>query len=281
LSSISGIGAKATTSGITVGIALENFKAGQTQNPDGTITYNSESSTGKILVFVNLGYAKIDPQIAGGQIQAASASSSAAFWNIDAASGRIKPIAVLDLNNFEIMNVKSISSANGTWNIDESGKLIAREINAEKVVAKKAVFDIIEMKDEDTGEIYCMKIKSGVVMAAAGGCQAVSSESSGQTQGEQLIQSTSSSPSLIVVSDSTASTSTASTSTASTTVSATASTDSVSTGSAEPDIQTEPPAEIPTQVEIPIQTEVPAQVETPVQAEVSVISPESETASQL
>jgi len=52
LSSVAGVGTKATTTGLTVGIALENFSG----------------SSGKILVFVDLGYSRLSPKIVNGEL---------------------------------------------------------------------------------------------------------------------------------------------------------------------------------------------------------------------
>jgi len=59
----------------------------------------------------------------------------------------------LNLNNFAINNVKSITSASGDWSIDERGRLIAKVIQVEG----------IEMKDSD-GNIYCYKSVGGVMV---------------------------------------------------------------------------------------------------------------------
>ncbi|MBU6415104.1 hypothetical protein KGQ34_02595, partial [Patescibacteria group bacterium] len=59
-SSIAGIGMKATTSGMTLGIALESFdgKSSEVEPPNGGST--SPYTVGKILVFINLGYHQLD-----------------------------------------------------------------------------------------------------------------------------------------------------------------------------------------------------------------------------
>ena len=81
LSSVSGVGMKAVESGTTVGIALESFP--------------NNSNTGEILVFVNLGYSKLDEQIQGDEIVDGS------LWSVDSSSGRIKYMTGLDLNGFD------------------------------------------------------------------------------------------------------------------------------------------------------------------------------------
>jgi hypothetical protein len=69
-SSLAGVGMKAITSGVTVGIALESFD-GTTATTTETIKVSPPEGgetlttvqTGKILVFVNLGYSKLDSEL--------------------------------------------------------------------------------------------------------------------------------------------------------------------------------------------------------------------------
>src|SRR3989338_9206785 len=85
LSSVPGVGARATTSGVTIGIALEDFSTpGTPLSGVGDSTPSVEEGVGKILVFVNLGWSNLDPEIF------AFASSTQSIGGIDMSSGRIK-----------------------------------------------------------------------------------------------------------------------------------------------------------------------------------------------
>jgi hypothetical protein len=105
LSSVAGVGAKATSSTQTVGIALESFSSGSIKDGNGV---------GKVLVFISLGYTHLDSQIAGGQINASN------FWHLDEATGQIKVLA-------------SLTSASGNWSIDSDGNITAKTLQVEKL----------------------------------------------------------------------------------------------------------------------------------------------------
>ena len=146
-SPIPGVGMKATSSGITIGIALEDF------NP--STGSGQASSTEKILVFVNLGYSKLDASIQGGEIVEPSAvalrakldgEGESAFWGIDQTSGRIKFISPLDLNDFDIVNVRAILGSGGKWSIDFSGRLTAEEVYTKKLCLEEVCVTKEELK---------------------------------------------------------------------------------------------------------------------------------------
>ena len=75
---------------------------------------------GKILVFVQLQHSDLDPQIQGGEVVASIDGTESAFWQIDEGSGRIKFIAPLDINDFDLVNVRAIRGSAGNWEIDSS-----------------------------------------------------------------------------------------------------------------------------------------------------------------
>ncbi|MCX6714080.1 MAG: hypothetical protein NTV48_03195, partial [Candidatus Vogelbacteria bacterium] len=118
LSSVSGVGMKATSSSQTIGTALTTFDSHSSTNHQGV---------GKITVFVNLSYTHIDSQISQGQINITSP------WTLDEATGQIKLYASLDLSNLDIVNVRSITSASGNWSIDEAGNLVTKSIKTDKL----------------------------------------------------------------------------------------------------------------------------------------------------
>ena len=138
LSSVAGVGTKATSSGVTIGIALEEFSApGKTLGVLGSSTPSVEEDVGKVLVFINLGWSNLD----GNLFSFMDASSSPM---VEMGSGRIKANYVLDMDDQDIINVRSILSSSGTWSIDENGKLTVDEIHAKKLCLE----DICVTKEE-------------------------------------------------------------------------------------------------------------------------------------
>jgi len=148
-SSVAGVGMKATTSGTTLGIALESY--------DGTQDFGT--STPKILVFVNLGYSKLDSEIAAGE---------SGGWIVDQASGKIKSSYALDMDGKDIENVRRILSASGLWSIDENGKLIVQEIETQKLTVTGP--QGITIYDRATGGPVCVFSENGILKSESGAC---------------------------------------------------------------------------------------------------------------
>ncbi|HAT68280.1 MAG TPA: hypothetical protein DCS20_01530, partial [Candidatus Yonathbacteria bacterium] len=122
LSTTPGVGTKATTtSRAFVGTALEDFSGAE----------------GKILVFMNLSSARLDTKIAQGTIGKGQSS----FWDIDDSTGRLKYIAALDLNDFDIVNVKAINAIGSKWSIDAFGRMVVEEIKTNKLCVGETCVD--------------------------------------------------------------------------------------------------------------------------------------------
>jgi hypothetical protein len=131
LSSMPGVGMK-TGDGPTqtVGIALENFDG---SNVD-------ENGVGKILVFVNLSWSGLLTDIDIADIPAPEIVSG---------SSAIKNASSL-LNFFKELGIKIAK-----------GVIETSELIVNKITARKAVLDALEMKDSMTGEVYCIRISNG------------------------------------------------------------------------------------------------------------------------
>ncbi|PIP03899.1 MAG: hypothetical protein COX54_01895, partial [Candidatus Yonathbacteria bacterium CG23_combo_of_CG06-09_8_20_14_all_46_18] len=136
-SSLPGVGRRATTSSYTVGIALENFTSSSRRD---------EQGVGTVLVFVNLGWSKLDPAIEGDALATLDGTGESAFWAVDQSSGRIKFITALDLNGFDIENVSAIRGTAGAWSIDASGRFVAREVVAERLCLGSTCVDETQLK---------------------------------------------------------------------------------------------------------------------------------------
>jgi len=158
LSSVPGVGSKATTSGMTVGVALESFSGGADE-------------IGLIHVFVNLAFGRIDES--GDFVAAASATSGTdsgasglSSADIDRALSRAAPSGGIIGEGF-------------SWVLDQFEKLgiVFREgivkataFVADKVIARKAVLDALELRDSATGDTYCVRITSGEITKFRGTC---------------------------------------------------------------------------------------------------------------
>lgn len=84
------------------------------------------------------------------------------------------------MSGMSLLNVKAIASMNGKWSISEDGTLVAQKIRAK----------YLELEDEDSGQIYCVKVKSGELLHEAGECgqtqQVSGGEDDGQVAGESI-----------------------------------------------------------------------------------------------
>ncbi|MDO8560664.1 MAG: hypothetical protein Q7R91_00405, partial [bacterium] len=172
ISSTPGYGMKATTSGLTIGIALDDFDA--TMATTTAIADGAPATVGKILAFVNLGYSKLDNTVT----QLAQSPTTNA-WSVDQQSGKVSVnfLGDINLNGNSIINVSKIIGMDGKWTIDENGKIIAKEIETEKLNVKNEVKIGsptnrigITLYDEDTGAPYCLKIKNGQIVNVPGEC---------------------------------------------------------------------------------------------------------------
>src|SRR3989344_5524042 len=155
ISSAPGVGMKATTSGQTVGIVLEPYDSGE---------------IGKIIVFINLGYSKLD----SGLSQALDGNGGLI---VDQASGKMKSSYTFDMDNNDIINARKILSASGLWSIDENGKLIVQEIETKKLTVTGQ--QGITIYDRVTGQPVCVYSENGVLKSEDGECWAA--ETGGKT----------------------------------------------------------------------------------------------------
>ncbi|MBI2640408.1 MAG: hypothetical protein HYW91_00805, partial [Candidatus Sungbacteria bacterium] len=173
-SSLKGTGMRQTESGYSVGIALDSFDG---ENSTTTAIVNGqEVKTWRVLVFVNLGYAKLDATVQTLTDPTNVASNATAAWSVDQQSGKVNVtfFGDLNLNGNSIINVSKLLGANGQWQIDETGKLIIKEIETEKITIKNS--DIsktgITIYDRVTGKPMCAYFASGILQHEEGGCGA-------------------------------------------------------------------------------------------------------------
>ncbi len=126
LSSTPGAAMKASGNTAIIGTALENFSGAQ----------------GTILAFVNIVGAKLDKAVTSGTI----GDGQSSFWGLDQTSGRLKYIAGLDLNDFDMINVKAIRGSANKWSIDAFGNMIVGQITANKLCIGTTCIDENDLK---------------------------------------------------------------------------------------------------------------------------------------
>ncbi|MBI4135086.1 MAG: hypothetical protein HY471_03210 [Candidatus Sungbacteria bacterium] len=181
ISSVPGIGRKATTSTYTVGIALTPFdgwthstdSTGSPQAGSGQATFSEE---GSVRIFVNLGYSKLD---AGAERLATSdmGQETSNGWSVDQTSGKVNVnfFGDINANGNKIINVAEIVSQNGLWRLDDTGRLTAKYVETEHLTVGSAINPTgITLFDHTTKEPYCVFVDAGSVKSLAGTCEAAS-----------------------------------------------------------------------------------------------------------
>ena len=130
-----GYAMKQTEAGMSIGVALEGLNGEATS-----------ASGRKVLAFINLGYWVPDAS----NLAQNEAENASWMFDIDILFNSI--VAKL-AEIYDIILEKGV-------------------IRVVAIFAQKGQFDKVELKDEDTGEIHCVKIKGGVLLAAKGECGA-------------------------------------------------------------------------------------------------------------
>ncbi len=111
------------------------------------------------MVFVNLGYAKLDDsvsQLATNNLETEfpsgnSVSPATNAFSVDQQSGKVSVnfFGDLNLNGNSILNVSKILGMWGKWSIDENGNIVANKVTAKEVVTEKlCVDDICVTRDQ-------------------------------------------------------------------------------------------------------------------------------------
>ncbi|MBI2640652.1 MAG: hypothetical protein HYW91_02040, partial [Candidatus Sungbacteria bacterium] len=77
-------------------------------------------------------------------------------WSIDQQSGKVNVtfFGDLNLNGNSILNVSKILGMDGKWSIDETGKLVVKEIETEKITTKELCVDDVCVTRERFKEIF-------------------------------------------------------------------------------------------------------------------------------
>ncbi|MBI3274095.1 MAG: hypothetical protein HYZ69_03035, partial [Candidatus Colwellbacteria bacterium] len=182
-SSLAGVGMKATKDGYTVGIALESFDLVRHPEPcegsqgDSSVVRlpqnDAEVCVGKILVFVNLGYSKLDDNLQGLTSAGGETLTTNAFF-IDQTTGKLTAsfTAGLDLKDNSLENVSKILSSNGSWSIDENGKLAVKEIKTDALeIGSPEKPQGVTIYDKFTGEPVCVLSENKALVLKEGKCE--------------------------------------------------------------------------------------------------------------
>ena len=154
ISSMPGVGMKAASSSITVGIALEDYN-----QPD----------IGKIMVFASLGREHIDNGLA------ALTSSTTNAWSVDQSTGKVNVnfFGDVNLNGNSIINIAAAVGIDGNWRINKNGELVVKKVTTEKLeVGSPSVPTGITVYDKQ-GRAGCLiieNVETGAMSLAAGAC---------------------------------------------------------------------------------------------------------------
>ena len=176
IGSIPGVGVKAIGSEVTVGIALESFDGSSATTT--AVIGDTGFKTGKILVFVNLGYSRLDSAVSA---LASLGGMPTNAWAVDQQSGKVNVsfFGNINMQGNSILDVGKISGMYGKWSIDENGKLVVRDIETETLKVKNAAeFGLperpigITIYDEITKQPFCIKVRNSALINEAGACTA-------------------------------------------------------------------------------------------------------------
>ncbi|OGI67986.1 hypothetical protein A2732_01665 [Candidatus Nomurabacteria bacterium RIFCSPHIGHO2_01_FULL_40_10] len=129
----------------------------------------SSENVDKILTFVNLSYWA--PGFGNFTLSEDGTSTNNSFFD---------SIISMFKNAFEI--------------VFEKGLLKVANIITEKLSASVGSFKKVELQDEDTGDVYCVKIKSGQILSTQGNCESIQAESSSESASEEPTSETTTEP---------------------------------------------------------------------------------------
>ncbi|HBW74097.1 MAG TPA: hypothetical protein DEF59_02435, partial [Candidatus Magasanikbacteria bacterium] len=115
-----------------VGMALESLTSGE----------------GRIIVMINKGY-----------VSGSVAAKATTLSVVADSKGNLVQTGNLDMAGQSIINIAGLKSKNGTWSIDSSGNLVAKNIKADKVQTKELVIEKDQQDNKST--IGSAVIKSG------------------------------------------------------------------------------------------------------------------------
>ncbi|MEK7201378.1 MAG: hypothetical protein AAB737_01960, partial [Patescibacteria group bacterium] len=152
-SSLPGVGMKATKDGVTVGIALEPFDGSEgveVEPPPQAPPEVRPLKTGKILIFVNLGYSKLDdsvPSLASNTNEAKLGTPTNAF-SVDQQSGKVNVsfYGSINLNGNYILDVGKITGYLGKWSVDEGGNITAETVTTKKLCLEEVCIEKSQLK---------------------------------------------------------------------------------------------------------------------------------------
>ncbi|MDB5260197.1 MAG: hypothetical protein JWN37_428 [Candidatus Nomurabacteria bacterium] len=129
------------------------------------VAVSADNGSGRILVVLNTGYQKVDTNS-----RAISTSGMLTTGNLD-----------LNANGVAILNIKSLASANGTWSINEDGRIIAKILCLEDVCIDKtqltnllnnsgqggAPASIQNSTSTPSGDVYANDVNQGTLYSSS------------------------------------------------------------------------------------------------------------------
>jgi hypothetical protein len=168
-SSTAGLAMKAVEPGRVVGVALESLSEKDFENCDSensTKIKDCELKIGSIMVFVN-------PHWYFGSIDFGSYADNQQGTSTQATSTQENNS---QNNNFFKSFVQSVKNALYQLGLFiENGVAKVKELVADKIFAKKAKVEKLEMVDKATGDTYCIWIENGEWIKQRGDCDSINS----------------------------------------------------------------------------------------------------------
>lgn len=131
---------------------------------------------------------RLSAGISGSLTSSGRETSTNIPWNIVSENGLLNTYFTGNVNmqGNTVFDIKKITGYLGRWSVDEEGKIIASEIETQKIKSQKGY----AVPDEDTGDIYCIKVKSGLLVAVKGECGSLSTSGSPSTSSGDKVAST-------------------------------------------------------------------------------------------
>src|SRR3989344_1926793 len=152
--------------------------------PSATTPSGASVRVGKVLLFVNLGYTRLDDAISG-LASTTSLGTDGISWTTVVETGKAVAnfLGNIDMQGNNILGIGKMAGKFGNWSIDENGKLIAEEVEAKRGTFKDSL-DVgtpekpagITIYDSSTGEPYCLEVKDGQMRSTAGACTQIPPE---------------------------------------------------------------------------------------------------------
>ncbi|MBI5466413.1 MAG: DUF5011 domain-containing protein, partial [Candidatus Kerfeldbacteria bacterium] len=125
----------------------------------------------------NIDYAKLAPLLIKAvqelSVKVDMGMASTTMWTLDYNTGylRLKDYTGLDIADKNIINVRRLISSSGKWSFSDDGLLVdTLEVKGNVKVGSPERRSGITLYDEKTGDPYCLRMSSSIVVSSLGEC---------------------------------------------------------------------------------------------------------------